>query len=215
MMCSVWIILFISRKEMRTKMIILSFAVIPFAFFDYFSQPAYWHPETLLSIPVGIEGVLFGFSFGGVTAVLYSDKTIRPAMSSNRVIDGRNVVALSPVLIIAMGLWFLFDVNMMICLPLGLLAGCIIIMAFRQDLIKNVLFSGLYFGLLYSFVLSIWLLLFPQAQQWWHLKIYGELTFFNVPFGEVLFGFLFSGFWGAAYEFVLSDKLVQSESAIY
>ena len=56
-------------------MLIMSLAVLPFAFFDYFSQPSYWHPETLFSIPVGIEGLLFGFSFGGVASVIYSPGT--------------------------------------------------------------------------------------------------------------------------------------------
>lgn len=202
-MSCIWIILLILRKDMRTKMLVMSFAVIPFAFFDYFSQPSYWHPQTFLSIPVGIEGVLFGFSFGGVAAVLYSTK-YKQAGKFN--IDTRRIAALSPVLIISIGLWLLFDLNMMITLPLGLFSGCLVIILMKPHLIKNILYSGLYFGLLYSLVLSIWLQLFPQAQEWWDLRIYGDITVLNVPLGEVLFGFLFSAFWSAAYEFVLTPS---------
>lgn len=188
---------------MRQKMLIMSLAVIPFAFFDYFSQPSYWHPQTFLSIPVGIEGVLFGFSFGGVASVLHStltnkQETIKPS------IDVRNVIALSPVLIVSIGLYVLFDFNIMITLPLGLLTGCLLIIAIRPDLTKKLVYSGIYFGLLYFLVLSLWLLLFPHAQQWWDLTIYGNITILNVPLGEVLFGFLFSAFWGTLYEFIFS-----------
>ena len=182
-------------------MLVMSFAVIPFAFFDYFSQPGYWHPSTFFSIPVGIEGVLFGFSFGGVASVLYSARTNKQRPIKHT-IDKRNIGALSSVLVISVGLWLLLDVNMMISLPIGLLAGCLLIVAIKPALTKTLLYSGLYFGLLYSFVISIWLLLFPQAQQWWNLRIYGDITVFNVPLGEVLFGFLFSAFWGVLYEFI-------------
>jgi hypothetical protein len=203
---AIWLTLIILRKDMRQKMLIMSLAVLPFAFFDYYSQPGYWHPQTIFSIPVGIEGVLFGFSFGGVASVLHpmganKQKPVKHA------IDIRNVIVLSPVLIISVGLYVLFDVNMMISLPLGLLIGCLLILAIRPDLAKKSLYSGIYFGLLYLFVLSLWLLFFPHARQWWDLKIYGNMTVLNVPLGEVLFGFLFSAFWSALYEFIFGHRL--------
>src|SRR5450432_1753524 len=99
------------------------------------------------------------------------------------------MAALSPVLIVSIGLNVLFDINIMISLPIGLLTGCLLIMIIRPDLVKTLLFSGLYFGLLYFLIFSVWLMIFPQAQEWWNLKIYGGITVFNVPLGEVLFGF--------------------------
>lgn len=185
----------------------MSFAVIPFAFFDYFSQPNYWHPPTFFSIPVGIEGILFGFSFGGVASVLYSVGTNKYSRQVKHIADLRNIGALSPVLVISIGLHFLFDINMMISLPLGLLIGCLLIITIRPDLTKTLLYSGLYFGLLYLIIFSVWLMIFPQAREWWDLKIYGGITVFNVPLGEVLFGFLFSAFWGVLYEFIFGHKL--------
>jgi Lycopene cyclase len=150
--------------------------------------------------------VIFGFSFGGVASVLYSTRTNKYETFKPS-IDIRNVIALSPVLIVSIGLYVLFNVNMMISLPLGLLTGCLLIITIRPDLTKKLLYSGLYFGLLYFFVLFVWLLLFPQAKQWWDLTIYGNITILEVPLGEVLFGFLFSAFWGSAYEFIFSYKL--------
>ena len=49
-------------------------------------------------------------------------------------------------------------------------------------------------------------MIFPGAQEWWDLRIYGGITVFNVPPGEVLFGFLFSAFWNGAYEFIFHYK---------
>ena len=209
-----WLLCFLIRKETRVKMLIMSFAVIPFAFFDYFSQPSYWHPSTFFSLPVGIEGVLFGFAFGGVAAVIHSDGVNNKGLPVKEVIDRRNILALVPVLIISIGLYSLFGVNMMISLPLGLAAGCLIIVTLRPDLLKKLLYSGLSFGVLYVFLLAGWLLLFPKAQAWWDLRIYGDITIFNVPFGEVLFGFLFSAFWGTLYEFVFNYSIAPVGSGV-
>ncbi len=202
----IWLVQFIIRKNKRQEMLIMSLAVIPFAFFDYYSQPSYWHPQTLLSIPVGIEGVSFGFSFGGVAVALYQVGSQRSSLQVKRDFDTTNIVAISPVLFISLGLFLFFNVNMMISLPIGLLAGCFIILVRRPDLTKKLLNSGLYFGLLYVSVLALWLRMFPHAQRWWDLKIYGEVTVLNVPLGEILFGFIFSAFWGTLYEFIYSSK---------
>lgn len=84
-------------------------------------------------------------------------------------------------------------------------------MIIRPDLVKTLLFSGLYFGLLYFLILSVWLMIFPQAQEWWNFKIYGGITVLNVPLGEVLFGFLFAGFWGTLYEFIFGIPAKQTQ----
>jgi hypothetical protein len=207
-----WLILFVLRKQERQKMLAMSLAVLPFAFFDYYSQPSYWHPQTLFSMPVGIEGVLFGFSFGGVAAVIYPAKESRRSETA-KIIDIKNVFALIPALVISLGLYFLIDVNMMISLPMGLFTGCMLIAWLRPGLLRRLLYSGCFLGLLYAAVLFAWLLLFPSAQAWWRLDIYGDVTVGNVPFGEVLFGFLFGGFWGAAYEFVFANKPVLLHSS--
>jgi hypothetical protein len=203
----IWIILIILRKDMRAKMLIMSSVVIVFSFFDYYARPDYWHPPTFFSIPVGIEDILFGFSFGGVASVLYPAKTNKYSVPVKRIVDVKNMVALSPVLIVSVGLFVLFDINIMISLPIGLLTGCLLIIAIKPDLTKRLLYSGSYFGLLYLFILLLWFWLFPGAQQWWNLKIYGNITVFNVPLGEALFGFIFGAFWGALYEFIFGYKL--------
>jgi hypothetical protein len=202
-----WFILFILRKDQRLKMLIMSCAVILFAFFDYYSEPGYWHPQTFFSLRVGIEDILFGFSFGGVASALYPVKTNKRNGPRKRAVEIRNMAALSHVLVISLGLYFIFDVNIMISLPIGLLTGCLLIVKIKPGLAKKLLSSGIYFGLLYFFILLLWLWRFPQAQQWWNLKIYANITVFNVPLGEVVFGFLFGAFWGVVYEFVLSYKL--------
>ena len=212
MMSVIWLLLFVIRKQHRRRIVVMSVVVIPFAFFDYFSQPVYWHPETYSSIPVGIEGVLFGFSFGGVAAGIQVDKVARTLVFKRQVVDARKLMALSPVLIISLGLWQLSGVNLMITLPVGLFIGILIIVRARPDLMLRLVSSSVLFGIIYALVILTWLLIFPNAQQWWNLKIYAGITVMNVPLGELLFGFLFGGFWNASYDFVFASKLASPDT---
>jgi hypothetical protein len=134
-----WFILFILRKDQRLKMLIMSCAVILFAFFDYYSEPGYWHPQTFFSLRVGIEDILFGFSFGGVASALYPVKTNKHNGPRKRAVEIRNMAALSHVLVISLGLYFIFDVNIMISLPIGLLTGCLLIVIIKPGLAKKLL----------------------------------------------------------------------------
>jgi hypothetical protein len=212
MWVSAWLIFFIFRKQERQKMLTMSLAVLPFAFFDYYSQPSYWHPQTLFSMPVGIEGILFGFSFGGVAAVIYPAEEDKRSETIN-IIDLKNVFTLIPVLVISLGLHLFINVNMMISLPVALFTGCILIAWLKPALRRRLLYSGCFWGLLYMAILFAWLLLFPSAQAWWQLGIYGNVTVLNVPLGEVLFGFLFGAFWGVVYEFIFTRKPVLLRSS--
>ena len=72
---TIWSFLFFYRKDLRKKIFLSSIVLIPLGFFDYLSQPNYWHPPTFFSLPVGIEGIVFGFSIGGIASVLYEEIT--------------------------------------------------------------------------------------------------------------------------------------------
>jgi hypothetical protein len=206
----VWSILFLHRKDLRYKIILSSLVILPLGIFDYLSQPSYWHPPTFFSIPVGLEGVLLGFSLGGIGAVLYDEiskqhlrklKRKKPSLLAHFIVP-LAVAGTSFLLHVA------FHINMMISLPIGLTIGFILILLIRPDLKKPILFSGIYFGILYYLILFCWLYFFPEARNWWNLEIYSGLAVFGVPLGEALFGFLFGAFWGPIYEFLFDYKLV-------
>ena len=58
----------------------------------------------------------------------------------------------------------------------------------RHDLAMPMLLSGIYFGLFYTGVIIIWFNMFPDVLSWWNLDIFGGITIFHVPLGEILFG---------------------------
>lgn len=206
-----WIILFFHRIDLRKEMVISSLVILPTTIFDYLSQPSYYHPQTFLSIPVGIEGPIFGFCIGGIGAVLYEELSQKHLRKIRERIEVKNKHWLVPlsVLIISLGTFFIFKINIMITLLSGLLIGALLIVRMRDDLKSAVLFSGVYFGLLYFLVVFVWLQMFPYALSYWNLEVFGNIIVLGVPLGEVLFGFLYGAFWGPVYEFLLGYKLVK------
>ena len=212
MLFGVWILLFKHRKDLRFKMIISSLAVLPFAFFDYYSQPSYWHPQTFWNIPIGIEGFLAGFSFGGIASVLYEEilnKHLRKIRETKKKQFEHLII---PTIVIGISfIAFVFlKMNMMHALMTGLLAGIVFLILMGKDLFVPLLFSGIFFGFFYLIVLFIWLRMFPDAFYWWNLNIFWNITLLGIPLGEVLFGFLYGAFWGPVYEFLFGYKEVKS-----
>lgn len=185
-------------------MIFLGIIMQPLVIFGYYSVPTYWHPSLFFGLPVGIEDLLGGFFLSGIAGVIYEEisnihlKKIRESLK----IEAEHGIVPLLVLILSLGAFFVFKTNIMITLVVGLVLGTILLGTIRPNLRKAILLSGIYFGLLYSIIFSIWLFLFPEALQWWNLDIFWGVTILGVPLGEVLFGFLYGAFWGPIYEFL-------------
>ena len=68
----VWIILFTIRPYLRKEMLIMSLIVAPMGpISEIFYLRDYWQPEFFNSMLSIIEELLFGFTIGGITAVIY------------------------------------------------------------------------------------------------------------------------------------------------
>ncbi|MDP3724521.1 MAG: lycopene cyclase domain-containing protein [bacterium] len=209
-----WLFFFLSRKDLRTEMLVSSIVVWLFAFFDYLAQPQYWHPPTFFSIPIGIEGFLFAFCFSGIAAVIYEEiagKRLRKIREQNATKIIHWLIAVFILFASLIGS-FLFHINIMLTLVPLLAVGAVLIGLTRPDLRLPMIYSGLTFGLLYGLLFFLWMTIFPTSQQWWNLEIFWWLTIGGVPLGEVLFGFAFGAFWGPLYEFLFGYRLVRNRT---
>ena len=69
----IWASLYYYRKDVRKEMLVMSSAL---GFLGIFMEGLvwtrdYWRPTTITGTLVGIEDILFGFSFAGISAVIY------------------------------------------------------------------------------------------------------------------------------------------------
>ena len=70
----IWLILFHKRKDLRKKMLVMSFLL---GFVGPITEPFfikdYWKPFTVTNTSVGIEDYIFVFLFSGIACVLYEE----------------------------------------------------------------------------------------------------------------------------------------------
>ena len=183
-----WLILFLSKKDLRKEMTLMGLLAMPISFFDLLYVPTYWVPTTLFNIPIGIEGFIFSFEIGGVTAAIFSQITNQIPVKINSKLRLLSFSALLCVLPVAFLFNYLFPINIAIGIQIGLLAGIILIYLLRKDLLKNLMLTGASFGLLYFLSTAIWIFLFPEAKQWFTLVNLPHISLLNVPIYEIVFG---------------------------
>src|SRR3989344_5447619 len=71
----VWLLIFISKKNIRKKMILKSLLTMPFGLPEPLFVPEYWNPPSLFNLAAktgfDIESLIFTFAIGGIGAILY------------------------------------------------------------------------------------------------------------------------------------------------
>jgi len=206
----VWVFLLIRRFDLRHEMIVSGLAAIPISFFDYLTRPYFWNPPTLFNLPIGIETIIFNFLLGGIAASIYEEvygrKLIRIRLRDRGFKSLR--YALFIFLLISIFLFSLAFRDQALLLGFaGMFSGILLIVAFRRDLIPNVIFSGLLFGLLYLVIFALWISLFPRAISWWNLEFLSGRLILGVPIEQMLFALLYGSFWGPLYEYLQGYRL--------
>lgn len=207
---AVWVFLLIRRYDLRAEMLISGIAAIPISFFDYLTRSSFWNPPTLFNLPIGIETIIFYFLLGGIAASLYEEvhdrKLIRITLRERGFKSLRYVLVLFLAISIFIYAYHFPEQTFYLVLG-GIFSGILLIAAFRRDLIFNIIFSGLLFGMLYLVIFSLWISLFPKVIDWWNMDVLSGYLIFGVPAEQILFALLYGSFWGPFYEYLQGYRL--------
>lgn len=198
-----WILLYYHRKDLRHKMLYMSLLVTIVSPFDTLFIPEYWHPVTfgnLLGLPVDIFTLLFGFVLGGIAAVLYEELMKRSYMRARKQQHPlRRLIVLGPLTLLLLKQFTLF--NFMVSVLIASTVMVVVIIAVRRDLFLDTFFSGLFFALVYSSLLSIYIYIFPEVLTAWNLEKFPQTLVGNIPHYEIAWAFVTGAFLGPLYEF--------------
>lgn len=189
----------------------MSVLAAPLGLIDIFFVPNYWQPVTLFNIPVGIEGLIFSFQFGGIAAVAYAEFAHAVPVKIKHFHRPVSVAAL----LLTLPLLLLYKLGLpsaMISLYLALLCGIAITMYLRKDLLKSALIGGLVFGGIYFVGLSLWGTLLPQVKDWFAFEGLPRVFILNAPLYEIILGVLFAAYWGNMYELIFGYKFQKTRA---
>jgi hypothetical protein len=208
-MLTIWAILFIHRKDLRREMLVMSAIAAPLGLFDFFAVPLYWQPVTMFGSLYNIENILYTFSLGGITSVLYSEvarkapRHMHTWHKSAALIVG--LVTLAVLVFVAVQGTF----NPAISLYVALLIGLGVTLYFRKDLVRGTIIGAICFGIVYFVALKLWMTLFPEAVTWFVFEGMPKAYVWGVPLWELTFGIIFAAYWGNIYEILFGYRLVR------
>ena len=200
-----WFILYFIRKDLRKEMIFASLLCMPLGLSEVFFIPHYWNPHRLFNLNPAIESLLFCFTVGGIAAVLYEvvlKKHLKKAREK-RIKTKRHFYALAGVLIFSLiSFSFIFKMDLIYTAIIAMALGAVAIMLSRKDLIKETIFGGVLFLIIYFVLLFILnTFIFPDiiAKAWNFENLFG-ITIFKIPLEEILWALTFGSLWAPIYE---------------
>lgn len=210
----VWSLLFFFGKKTRREQIIMSIAglvltpaILMVASSDYRAN------GSIISGFVGVEDLIFAFSFVGSAAVVYEILIGRRLVPiRHKHLWGKHPLNWLAGLVIILGGWalvscaaiFLFPVNSIYAFMVGGLMITTYIIADRHDLLLDSLFSGLFMAILVFGLEQLFFIhLFPtDARAIWQVDRLSGFLPGGVPVEEFVW-FLIAGMAiGPVYEFV-------------
>lgn len=216
---SVWVVVFILRKEFRKEMMLISLLTMPLGLTEPLFVPRYWNPPSLFNMAQNtgfdLESLIFCFSIGGICSVAYKiifkARNIPLNQSERQQHRLHGLLLTSPVIIFII-LSLINSINPIyngiIAMFLGSLAG----LYCRSDLkmkiwVGGLLFAGFYFIFFFSLIL-----IFPNyVIQVWNLKDLSGILLFGVPLEELLFAFSFGMLWSSLYEHLFWQRVIRVE----
>ncbi len=203
---SLWLLLFLIRKDLRREMIMMSVVGAIFAPAALIFLPDYWYPDHILgNFHLGIEDYLFAFAIAGIGGVIYEvtfGKTHTICECRKR--SKKDLLIISSVAIaILLVLTLIFKLNSIYSNYAAFLAIFGFIIFFRKDLLWQSLISGFMVGFLMFLFYQVWIAIYPGIiQHWWKLQNISGILVFGVPLEEIIWGFSWGIAGGSLYEFM-------------
>jgi len=202
----VWLLFYISRKDLRKEIIFGSILALPFGFSEYLWVPEYWNPPSLFNLisnyGVGIESFLFFFLCGGIAAVVYE---VIARKKTVRIRGKRKYLFISYILIILifLSLELISPSSTIYNAIISLLIVAIIIVVRRKDLISQIIFGGIFFAIVYFLLFVIFNKIFPDyVLAVYTLENIWGIIVLGVPLEEIAMSFGVGAVWSSFYEYI-------------
>ncbi len=146
-----------------------------------------------------LQRIILSFSFGAVAAALYEGLLQRHFTPSPHPQRRHFLWLTTGIFVFFLAHWVL-HLSFILSIILSLGIDIIFVLAFRRDLLTDLLFSGLGMGVLYLVIFTVVNPTVPGdfANFWFSEQITG-LTVLSIPIEELIAVFLFGALWGPLY----------------
>ena len=213
----IWLVFWFWRKDIRKEMLIISviFGIAGLAV-EWIYIIDYWTPLTVTNTPVGIEDFLFGFTVGGIAAVIYEiffkkKVKIKKAKKNKKMKRDRTLsFMLFLVAILFFGSFFFLRMNSFWASVIAFMIPLIIIYVKRVDLIKSSIISGI-LSVLVAFIVfwAVDLITPGWIESAWHFVNIPKTIILRAPLEDLIWALFAGAFIGPLYEYWQEGRLVK------
>lgn len=213
LLCIPWAVIFVARKDLHKEMLIAGTLGAVAAFTDILYIPEYWSPDFIfgplvlgqdhLRLGISLEDALFGFFLAGIASVIY--ESLRKEGLYHRHKLHRHWVALLVFALLFFGLEFLFPGYTIYSHVTALVAGALVVVWQRKDLLPQILTASLVLTVGYGFLFKMldWLYQGIMHATRYNPHNLSGLYVFHIPVEELLFPFGVGLFGSAIYEYLV------------
>lgn len=194
----------------RPGALISASALAPFGFLGYVFVPGYWAPDHLVQFVrgVGVEDFLICFSEGGLAWILAGYGIRR--REQDRIRDQREPrranshSAVRPLLRFSLisgaggtlSFWgALLGLDVMTAIVVGFTLVGTVVGAWRSELLPGALMAGPGFAAFHVGVGAVVLAIWPEAADFWSVRILAGVRTFGVPVEEFAWALTFGACW--------------------
>ena len=213
----IWLILFFWRKDVKKEMVFMS---LIFGFLGFFLGLIYtldwWHPLTITKTIIGIEDFIFGFSLGGVSAVIYEEvfkKRVHIRKTRKNIEKKRNrnfLFLFSFSLFLFLLSFYVIRLNSFYSSIIGILTPLLLILIKRKDLFFDSLVSGFLLLIIALLGTNIIELITPGwVKATWYFNNLSGIIILKLPLEDIIWFFLSGAFIGPLYEYWREGKLIR------
>ncbi|MFB6190103.1 MAG: lycopene cyclase domain-containing protein [Candidatus Nanohaloarchaea archaeon] len=202
-----WTAFYAYREDLRRKIIFSSLLCLPTGVLELLYVPGYWNPQPLLAFSAmglhfDIESFIYAFAIGGVAAGAYETLMGKHLEPVQEIKDESHSMVLVGLIVSTVAIFSTVFDSFMFPTLAGLAVGSLSIVTMRHDLLEESILGGALFLAIHSMTI---LLLDPLLFQGWVTKTWTVSGFlgrelFTLPYGDMLFSFLFGTFWTPLYE---------------
>lgn len=210
----IWIYFFATRKDYRKQMVIVSLFIVAMAPINIIWHGDYWNPPYVFGEVFRFEDFLWGFAFGGVTAVSYEaffrKKLVKRIDRSLKQEIADLIVILLLIFVPMLVLTSFMELNSIYSVSISLALIILYMLFSRPDLLKNIIWSGIFATILIFIFYIIWQYLYPDVfKLYWHLPVISNITILGIPIEELVWFFLAGMAMGPLDEFLFGYKTIK------
>ena len=201
----VWLVLYITRKDLRNEMLVMSFATLLLAPTNILYFGTYWEPQFVFNFyNIGIESIIVCFSYGGICGIIYEYTLEKRLTPEGSLMSAWHIK--HPLISFLLGLASIFslelftDFNVILTTSTGLLVTGLAYVFYRRDLLIPALITGVLSTLISVIIYWLLLLLFPEFfDMFWVTENIIDIRLLSIPIQEHYFHFALGVCLGPMY----------------